>query len=511
MTAKRILIIYAYSGDWDKLLLNVKLHLTTLENSPYFHDIDYYNALEDAPQYSVNAEDNPVPPKNLALDQYDVIVIHNTFLAYRWTDWYFYKWKRRFSWINEKQCQKIAVPQDEFDHSGILDEWLLELGVTDIFSRYDPENRDGLYPIMRNYATFKTCLPGYIDHNFAQKIKSKLLPIRQRPVDIVYRARHLPYWFGHFGQIKHQVANEVLPIAKSNDLIVDISTDIVDTITGEGWIHFLANSKAIIGCEGGSSAIDWRGELRALINQVLASNPQVDFETLSAELPDGWDRFKFATLTPRHFESITTKTCQILVEGHYSGILKPNIHYLSIKSDFSNLNEVLELIKKPELLEEIAERAYQEIYLEGHYTYNDFCKLFDSAMSDYEHRPQEISMEAQLTVPVLERTLASERHNHALMQAQHRQQIESLAHEVKHLSNSIDQLTRTIDSTHQQLSLLIDTLQQSQHNLHAQTIQMADSIESENRNIFQSKRQTALLLLILGSTILCAILATNFF
>ena len=444
MTAKRILVIYAYTGDWDNLQLTVKLHLTTLEKSQHRHKIDYYNALEDAPQYSIQAADDPTPPKDLPVALYDVVVLHNTFLAYRWTDWYFYKWKRRYSWINDLHCQKIAVPQDEFDHSGILDEWLLELGVTDIFSRYLAENREGLYPIMRQYATFTTCLPGYIDQEFAQNSEATLRPIHQRPVDIVYRARHLPYWFGHLGQLKHQIAREVIPVAKSLNLNIDISTDINDTIVGQGWLHFLANSKTIIGCEGGSSAIDWRGELRAWINEILRSDPDIDFQTLSDRLPKGWDRYRFATLTPRHFEAITTKTCQVLVEGYYSGILKPNIHYLSINRDFSNLNAVLELITKPDLLEEIAERAYQEIYLQGHYSYSDFCHLFDQAISNYDKRLKEANMETQDPVAILERILASERHDNALLQAQYRQQLESLTQQAAHLSNSIDQLISKI-------------------------------------------------------------------
>ena len=37
-----------------------------------------------------------------------------------------------------------------------------------------------------------------------------------------------------------------------------------------------------------------------------------------------------------------TKTAQILVEGRYSGVLEPERHYLPVRRDFSNLDEVLE-------------------------------------------------------------------------------------------------------------------------------------------------------------------------
>ena len=40
-------------------------------------------------------------------------------------------------------------------------------------------------------------------------------------------------------------------------------------------------------------------------------------------------------------EAVALGTGLILFPGNYSGILRPNEHYLQLQKDFSNLNEVL--------------------------------------------------------------------------------------------------------------------------------------------------------------------------
>ena len=50
-------------------------------------------------------------------------------------------------------------------------------------------------------------------------------------------------------------------------------------------------------------------------------------------------------ITPRMFECALTRTGMILLEGHYNGILMPNKHYLEVKRDFSNVEEVLLMVQ----------------------------------------------------------------------------------------------------------------------------------------------------------------------
>jgi len=70
----------------------------------------------------------------------------------------------------------------------------------------------------------------------------------------------------------------------------------------------------------------------------------------------------------------------VLVEGAYSGILKPQLHYFPLKRDFSNLDDVLEKIKNPQVMEEMSERAYDDIYISKKYSYQTFALRIEQAI-----------------------------------------------------------------------------------------------------------------------------------
>ena len=52
------------------------------------------------------------------------------------------------------------------------------------------------------------------------------------------------------------------------------------------------------------------------------------------------DNIPYRTISPRHFEASALRLCQILLEGKYSGVMRPMVHYIPLKKDFSNFDEV---------------------------------------------------------------------------------------------------------------------------------------------------------------------------
>lgn len=69
-------------------------------------------------------------------------------------------------------------------------------------------------------------------------------------------------------------------------------------------------------------------------------------------------------MTSRHFDAAGAKTCQILVRGHYNGILQPDRHYLALDADFGNFDEVLARFRDPGQRQGVAEAAYQLVMQE---------------------------------------------------------------------------------------------------------------------------------------------------
>jgi len=101
---------------------------------------------------------------------------------------------------------------------------------------------------------------------------------------------------------------------------------------------------------------------------------------VSRQMPDGWDGYAFFALSPRHFEAVITKTCQVLIEGEYEGVFKQERHYIPMKRDFSNVDEVLDRVGDRRLTQEIAETAYEEIYLSGKYGYTTLARDIENVL-----------------------------------------------------------------------------------------------------------------------------------
>lgn len=337
--------------------LAVSQHLHALDG--HGDEVLYHNVIDPAPRW-------------LAWTAPDFCILHTTFLGVRWND-DFETYRRRFQWVSRLRCPKLALPQDEYDHSAVLADWLLELGASTVYSCFPSAERSLLYPSLEGRLAFRETLPGFIDGSVGAEIANRIVAHSERPFDIVYRAAKLQYWFGSHGQLKHRIAEAVGRRADELGLRTDISTRWEDTIFGKRWLDFVMSGRATIGCESGSSVLDPRGELQTRIRLLLAENPDLTFGEVDARMPPGWDSYAFFAISPRHLEAVVTKTAQILVEGRYSGVLEPERHYIPLQRNFSNLDEALERLRDAEAVETMAERAYRDVYLSGKYTLEAFA------------------------------------------------------------------------------------------------------------------------------------------
>lgn len=383
--------MYYFPGDTRQLRAAIRHHLTAMECSDDAPAVLYVNAAKPIPRIM----------KRL---RFRAIVFHTTFLCMRWSH-LFYSWKWDLRWLAERDCLKIAFPQDEYDHSEILDEWLEELGVHVVFSNFDQECHEILYPRMRRRARIVKAFTGYIDERIARDIQPRMKPMRERSIDVIYRAFKLPYWFGSHGQRKSSIAEEIAPELQRRGIRFDVSTRPEDVIVGDAWFDFMALGRCVLGCESGSSVLDRRGEIQSCIRHLLSEQPDLTFEDVDRTMPEGWDDYRFFAISPRHFEAVLTKTAQVLLSGRYDDVLVPDRHYISLKSDLSNLNEVVEKIRDETFLQDMVDTAYREIYEEGEYTYRHFANMVADVMRDYEDIAEQPSVLGNILAPIAERSL----------------------------------------------------------------------------------------------------------
>jgi hypothetical protein len=82
----------------------------------------------------------------------------------------------------------------------------------------------------------------------------------------------------------------------------------------------------------------------------------------------------------------------VLYEGRYSGILEPWRHYVPLRKDYANIDQVVAAIKDTAQLQEMADRAYEEIACAYRYSYRAFIERFDEVIqSEIEVRQKDRS------------------------------------------------------------------------------------------------------------------------
>lgn len=318
---------------------------------------------------------NQIPGFLLAVD-FDLIIFSTLFMTHHWVGpEYFHDLMRKAAPLKHSSAVKAILPQDEFHASNLFSEFIHEFGIDCVFSVAPPSTWAQIYPTVDFARTrFYNVLTGYLDPKVLPKITAQSQSIRQRPIDIGYRTSGKPnFWYGRHGFIKQQIAEVFQEAAPLKGLKVDISTNNADAFLGHDWYRFLAECKYTIGVEGGTSMLDPDGSLRARTETYLAGHPLASFAEVEANCFPGLDgHCQLYAISPRHLEACATRTCQVLTEGHYNGILQPGRHYIEIKKDFSNLEAVLEMIARDDLRCEMVERAYLDIVASGLYTYKHF-------------------------------------------------------------------------------------------------------------------------------------------
>src|SRR5581483_3834127 len=202
-----ILVLYWWH-DRSEMRRSVERHLHAVDHVA--DEVVYVNA--------DRADPDPVRERS-----YAGVLLHTTFLWLRCKG-KFDRYRRAWSWLRDLDCPKIALPQDEFNHSAALDEWLDELGVDHVFSNFDEPAQRLLYPRTFGRARFSVALTGYIDEDAAAYCRTRAHPLAERPLDVVYRTAPARFWLGRGSLLKTEIGSEVLSRAERHGLDVDIST-----------------------------------------------------------------------------------------------------------------------------------------------------------------------------------------------------------------------------------------------------------------------------------------------
>jgi len=326
-------------------------------------------------------------PAWLQSARFDGVILHTTLLSARWAPSVFWKLAAELSFLGAWDALKIALPQDEFIHTESLCEFLRAIGTHHIFSVAPESEWPTIYAgLDRSTVRIDRVLTGYLEPATLRRIERLAKRVSRRSIDIGYRAYGQRFSLGEHGQMKIKIAQEVEKRIEHKRLTADISTRAEDTLLKDDWYRFLLECRYTIGVEGGASVHDPRGSIRAQTLQYVSEHPEASFEDVRGIcFPGEEGSMALYALSPRHLEACATRTCQLLVVGDFNGILEPDRHYIPLRRDLGDLDNVLNELDDEERRLEIVHRAHQDIVESGEYSYESFVRfVLDRAVEGRE-------------------------------------------------------------------------------------------------------------------------------
>ena len=289
--------------------------------------------------------------------------------------------KKIYSQIKNFPGVKILFVQDEYENTNTVINSIKNLKINIVYTCVPKKYIYTIYPKNRlKNVEFVETLTGYIpDHKDLKK--TLLTSLNKRKIIIGYRGNDLPFHYGDLGQEKKIIAQKMKEESIKRNLNIDISFDSEDRIYGNDWIKFVKNSMATLGTESGSNLFDYDGSYKKKFSKYSKLYPKADYKTTKFNvLGDIKEKEIMNQISPRIFEAISFKTALVLFEGKYSNIIKPNVHFISLKKDFSNVDDVFKKLNNKKNVQRMVDSAYRDVIETNKFSYKTFISKFDKKL-----------------------------------------------------------------------------------------------------------------------------------
>ena len=331
--------------------------------------------------------------KTLDFNKFDFVIIHYT-LAIIYDHFISKQIKVKLA---DYKGTKIQFIQDDYRQISEYKKIINYFNINILYTLYSKENAKKIWidKINPNLHLISN-LPGYAPENLFNYSSP---PIKDRKIDVFYRGRTLPAWLGSLGQDKINIGKKFIENSKNQSLSLDIKWDEESRIYHDKWIKSLQSSKVMLGTESGSSITDFDGSIQKKCEEILQKNPSLNFLELYEKFLFQYDNnLILNTIPPKVFEAISLGTALVLFEGEYSSIIEEWKHYIPLKKDFSNFEEVVEKIKDNNFLTKISNQAYNDIIKTRKYSYENFIQKFDDDIIKFLKKSKPISNEVNLNI-----------------------------------------------------------------------------------------------------------------
>ncbi len=329
---------------------------------------DHVNALLSQSRFNVKQIDLQHPEMSHEITRTDCIILHYSVVAFP------YRGGVSLNSLTRLQISRSGKPivhmvQDE--QRNVLERfrYFESLGVDHVFSVASKGVYDLMYPPDIRSFTVSTLLTGYTPINledFQNKDWDK------RHIDISYRARKLPDWYGNLGTVKGDISNKLNNLSSDFGFKIDASCKEEDRLYGKRWIDFLCNSKVAVGTESGSSTLDFDGRYSGL---EISLSDDIRYEVKTPVSAN------YSALSPRIFEYAAAKCLLALTPGEYSGALIPGVHYFELLPNLSNIKQLQELMNDESQRRQLIENAYDHLIVSKKFGHEHMVREVDDCLN----------------------------------------------------------------------------------------------------------------------------------
>ena len=295
---------------------------------------------------------------------FDLIVLGPTFLWCRNHTILHEQISEEFAFLKDSEAVKVALPQDEYDGSEFLEDWLLDWNV-DVTYSVLWSHWDELYPRYKQRGILKKGYTSYIPENWIDKWR-KPKAFDDREIDISYRTNEYSRLRCSLRNLKCEIGNKFIEkyegLKLGNKIRFDLKAKNSALKTNHEWHDFLENSKSCLATPSGSSLLDKRGETKELIRAYQSGKNSVSFEEVYMKFLKHEEKGRiYSAISPRNLEAALSETLQIATAGEYSGLMDADQDYLRLNEDCSNIEEVLKISSCKQTRNLITQRFKEKI------------------------------------------------------------------------------------------------------------------------------------------------------
>ena len=320
-------------------------------------------------------------PAALEAFEFQAIILHYSLFA-----WVPFPLGEAFrTYVAESSASyKVAFFQDEYRFWTERAAFLNAFNIDCVYTCLEPAYYQATYWKHTRVPRLETYIPGYVSDEMVATAHRVRQPEAARQVDVGYRGRLSPQFLflGKQALEKYEIALEFQARAAGLGLTLDIETDEAKRIYGEAWLAFLGNCRATLGVEAGVSVFDIDDVAIPAYERLQQAEPELSPEEVYERTVKPYDGVGvyYRTVSPRVFEAAATGTCQILFEGKYSGVVEPWVHYLPLRKDFANFDEVMRLYRDEGMRRQMVQQAERDLIASGTYSYRRFIAQFDAGL-----------------------------------------------------------------------------------------------------------------------------------